>query len=162
MTLPFLQKSHAYAARLLHQAGLTVKQIPQAIEVTKTTVETWLQREMEKGNVAQAVQVLKGHLQEEGPKMAFDKLKELVLVKLIIHLGLKNNVATQIASFLLPFVLKRVAELAKKNPNLQNWWQNQTWRQRLPEPEAVKERVKSLGKRFTSSSPGEEAQALYI
>ncbi|MBA9077307.1 hypothetical protein [Rufibacter quisquiliarum] len=161
MSFPFLQKSHAYAARLLHKAGLTVTQIPQAIEVARTTVETWLSRELEKGNVQQAMQVLKGQLQEKGAQVLFDQLKELLLVKLIIHLGIRNALAGSIAGLVLPFVLKRVLELTRQNPALQNWWQEQGWQRHVPTQESIKEKIKTVSQRLSPNRTSEE-QPLFI
>jgi hypothetical protein len=161
MTFPFLQKSHAYAARLLHAAGLNAAQIPQAVQVARETVENWLNREIEKGNPQQALRVLKGQIHEKGPKLLFEELKELVLVRLMIHLGLKSNLAASIAALLLPFVLKRVSELARKNPTLQNWWQDQNWRQHIPNASDIKTKLREVKQNITQSQPARD-RALFI
>ncbi|WP_192820809.1 hypothetical protein [Rufibacter sp. LB8] len=151
--IPFLQKSHAYAARVLHAAGLTVAQIPVAVNVTRETVETWLDREVRNGNLAHAAQVLKGQVQEKAPKILFHELKELVLVRLMIHLGIRSNLAASVAALILPFVLKRVSEMARQNPALQTWWQEQTWRQHLPTAAGVKNKLRQVSQNFTSKPP---------
>ncbi|MFC6999639.1 hypothetical protein [Rufibacter roseus] len=161
MSLPFLQRSHAYAARLLHKAGLTVSQIPDAVQVTRTTVETWFSREMAKGNAQQAFQVLKGHVQEKGSQMLFEQLKELLLVKLIIHLGIKGKLATNVASLILPFVLKRVYEQFQKNGKLQTWWQDQNWKERLPTTGEIKNSLMGVKKNLSTSSTSTD-QAMFI
>lgn len=134
------------AARLLHKAGLTVSQIPQAVQVTRETVEQWLQKEMESGNAKQVLQVLKGQVQEKGPKLLLDKLQDLLLLRLMLHLGIRGAMATNIVALLLPFVLKRVYKMAQQNPTVQTWWQEQEWRHRLPTLEQIKAKVLEKGK----------------
>ncbi|WP_210464765.1 MULTISPECIES: hypothetical protein [Rufibacter] len=149
MPVPFLQRSHAFAAQLLHKAGLKATQIPQAIQVTRETVEQWLQKEMESGNAQQVLEVLKGHVQEKGPKLLFDKLKDMLLVRLMLHLGIKSAMATNIATLILPFVLKRIFDLARQNPKMQAWWREQEWREQMPTISQIKSRIKELGQSFS-------------
>ncbi|WP_207430757.1 hypothetical protein [Sabulibacter ruber] len=149
MPVPFLQRSHTFAAQLLHKAGLSVSQIPEAVQIARETVEHWLNKELESGNAQQAVLVLKGHIQEKAPQLLFDKLKDMLLLKLILRLGIKGTLATNIATLILPFVLKRVYDLARQNPKMQAWWREQEWRQRLPCVEKVKTKLKDVGQNFT-------------
>jgi hypothetical protein len=148
MPLPFLQRSHVYAANLLHKAGLTVTQIPQAVKIARETVELWLQKEMESGNAQQAVQVLKGQVKEKGTQLLLDRLKGMLLVKLMLHLGIRGAMASSVVSLLLPFVLKRVYNLARQNPKMQAWWQEQEWRERIPTTDAIKTKIKDAGKKL--------------
>ena len=127
MSLPFLKKSHAHAARLLHTAGLTISQIPHAIQVVRDTVETWVTREVANGHATETLQVLKGQVQEKGPRILFEQLRELVLVRLMIHLGLKSALASSVAALLLPFILMRVLDSLRSHPEVANWWGNQSW-----------------------------------
>ena len=151
MPVPFLQKSHEFAAQLLHKAGLTFSQIPQAVQVTRETVEQWVQKEMENGNAQQVLLVLKGHVQEKGPKLLMAKLQDMLLVRLMLHLGIRGALATNIATLILPFVLKRVYDLARQNPKMQAWWREQEWSQRLPTLAKIRSRIKEAGNRLTPS-----------
>ncbi|AKQ45425.1 hypothetical protein TH63_06895 [Rufibacter radiotolerans] len=153
MPLPFLQRSHVYAAHLLHKAGLTVSQIPQAVKIARETVELWLQKEMESGNAQQAMLVLKGHIQEKGPQLLLDRLKGMLLVKLMLHLGIRGALASNIVSLILPFVLKRVYDLARQNPRMQAWWQEQEWRERIPTVDHIKTRIRDAGKKLYPQKP---------
>lgn len=145
MSLPFLQRSHAFAAQLLHRAGLSVSQIPQAVQIARETVEQWLQKEFEGGNAQQVLLVLKGHVTEKGPQLLLDKLKDMLLLRLMVQLGIKSALATSIATLILPFVLKRVYDLARQNPKMQAWWREQSWRQRMPSMEKIKSKMKEMG-----------------
>ncbi|ALJ00486.1 hypothetical protein [Rufibacter tibetensis] len=151
MPVPFLQRSHVFAAQLLHKAGLTVSQIPQAVQVTRETVEHWLQKELESGNAQQVLLVLKGHVQEKGPKLLLGKLQDMLLVRLVLHLGIRGALATNIATLILPFVLKRVYDLARQNPKMQAWWREQEWSRRIPTIEKIRSRIKEAGTRLTPS-----------
>ncbi|GAA4298359.1 hypothetical protein [Nibribacter koreensis] len=144
MSLPFLKKSHTHAARLLHQAGLTASQIPQAIQVARDTVETWVNREVAKGHAAEALQVLKGQVQGKGPKLLLEQLRELLLVRLMIHLGLKSVLASSIAALLLPFILKRVLDSLASNPNVSGWWANLNVKQHLPSTLEIKSKIEAV------------------
>ncbi len=161
MPFPFLQRSHAYAARLLHQAGLTVSQIPAAVNVVRTTVETWFQREIASGNQQQALQVLKGQVKEKAPGFLFAQLKEMVLLRLILHLGIRSALASNIAVLLLPFVLKRVYEQVQKNESAANWWQEQTWKQHLPTSQKVKQKFQDIKNNLRPTRP-EKDQTLFL
>ncbi|RNI27817.1 hypothetical protein EFA69_17085 [Rufibacter immobilis] len=164
MSVPFLQRSHAFAAQSLHRAGLTVSQIPQAVQIARETVEQWLQKELESGNTHEALQVLKGHVQEKGAQMLFDKLKDMLLVRLVLHLGIKSALATNIVTLLLPFVLKRVYDLARQNPKMQAWWREQEWRQHMPTMEKVRNIIKEVGQNLKPASRKTTStdQALFI
>lgn len=139
------------AAQVLHKAGLTVRQIPRAIQIARETAEQVLRKELEDGNTQHVISVLKGHIQEKGPKLLFDKLKDLLLLRLMLHLGIRSALATNIAALVLPFVLKRVFELARKNPRMQEWWQEQEWNERMPNLETIKSRIREMGQKFTSN-----------
>ncbi len=134
-----------FCAQLLHRAGLTVHQIPEAVQVARETVEGWLQRELDRGNAQQVLQVLKGQITDKAPQLLFDKLKDMLLLKLMLRLGIKGALATNIATLLLPFVLKRVYDLARQNPKMQAWWREQEWRQRVPTVEKVKAKLLDVG-----------------
>ncbi len=81
--------------------------------------------------------------------MLFDKLQDMLLLRLMLHLGIRGALATNIATLVLPFVLKRVFEMARKNPQMQAWWQEQEWRQQVPTPEDLKARLRKLGQNLT-------------
>jgi transposase len=156
MSLPFLKKSHAHAARLLHEAGLTVSQIPQAIHVARDTVETWVNREVAKGHATQALEILKGQVQEKGHKILFEQLRELVLVRLMIHLGVKSVLASSIATLLLPFVMKRMLDVLARNPEVSAWWANLNLRQHLPTTEEIKAKLDAATNALTSKNAKED------
>ncbi|MBC3541681.1 hypothetical protein ACFSC6_01870 [Rufibacter sediminis] len=163
MPVPFLQKSHAYAAQVLHKAGLKFSQIPEAIQITRETVEVWLQKELANGNAQQVLLVLKGQVQEKGPKLLLDKLQDMVLIRLMLHLGIRGALATNIATLVLPFVLKKVFDQARRNPKVQAWWQEQQWREQIPTLEKIKSKMQQFGSTLTpvrKSTEGE--QPLFI
>ncbi|RNI30535.1 hypothetical protein [Rufibacter latericius] len=163
MPVPFLQRSHVFAVQVLRKAGLKLSQIPKAIQVTRDTVEQWIQKELESGNAQHVLLVLKGQVQEKAPKLLLNKLKDMLLVRLMLHLGIRGALATNVVGLLLPFVLKRVYDLARQNPKMQAWWQEQEWRQQIPSVEKIKSRIQQAGKNFAPGLQKPDGdQALFI
>jgi transposase len=159
MSILFLSQSQRQAAALLRKAGLSQLPIAATIQLTRETAENWLHQEMEQGNLPLIFQMVKGDCLEKDSQLLFDELKDLVVAKYIMRLQLDYDLASQTATVLLPFILKRMVELMQKNPQFKMWWENMDLRKHLPSREFLKTRFRNMGSSWHGKSSENNAFA---
>ncbi|AKD04751.1 hypothetical protein POKO110462_07995 [Pontibacter korlensis] len=101
--------------RLQHWTRLQQTQIQQAILVTKDTVMEYLRQQLERGNWRDVQEVLRGKPMTRAGKFLYHELRNRVIGKLIMRLGVRKVIAVALALVLLPLILAQVAgELIKR------------------------------------------------
>ena len=104
--------------RLLHWSQLKQEQLSQAIFISKDSVVSFLQRQLEKGNWDAVRDVLKGKPMTKTGKLILGELRNNIATNLIMRLGLRKVIAVGIAIVLLPLILAKVGgEIVSKLKN---------------------------------------------
>lgn len=94
---------------------LRQEQLSQAFFITKDTVLQFLKRQIERGNWREVQEVLKGKPMTRTGKFIYHEMRDLVIGKLIMRLGLRKIIAAALVIVLLPIILAQVAgELIRK------------------------------------------------
>ncbi|RNI30537.1 hypothetical protein [Rufibacter latericius] len=155
MSLLFLSQSQRQVTALLRKAGMDKINIPDTIQLTRETAETWLHQEMEQGNLPLVSQMVKDNCLGKDSHFLFDELKDMVVAKYIIRMGMDYNTASKTAEVILPFILKLLVELMQKNPMFRMWWETMDLRKHLPSKEEIKSKIRTVGKSFTGNSSSE-------
>ncbi|ALJ00488.1 hypothetical protein [Rufibacter tibetensis] len=155
MSLLFLSQSQRQAAALLRKAGMDQVHIPNTIQLTRETAEIWLHQEMEQGNLPLVFQMVKSDCLEKDSQLLFDELKDLVVAKYIVRMGMEYEIASKTATIILPFILKRMVELMHKNPQFKMWWDNMELRKHLPSREGIKTKLRNVGQSLSGNQASE-------
>ncbi|WP_210464767.1 MULTISPECIES: hypothetical protein [Rufibacter] len=155
MSLLFLSQSQRQVTALLRKAGMDNINIPNTIQTTRETAENWLYQEMEQGNLPLVFQMVKGECLEKDSQLLFDELKDVVVAKYIMRMGMAYDAASKTASVILPFILKAMVELLQKNPMFKNWWDNLDLRKHLPSKEDIRSKIRTVGKSFSGNQSSE-------
>ncbi len=140
---------------MLRKAGMDNIHIPNTIQITRETAETWLHQEMEQGNLPLVFQMVKGESLEKDSQLLFDELKDMVVAKYIMRLQMNYADASKTATAILPFVLKVLVELMQKNPMFRMWWENLDLRKHLPSKEDIKSKIRTVGKSLSGNQASE-------
>ncbi|WP_181306290.1 hypothetical protein [Rufibacter sp. XAAS-G3-1] len=155
MSQLFLSQSQRQVTALLRKAGMDNIHIPNTIQITRETAETWLHQEMEQGNLPLVFQMVKGESLEKDSQLLFDELKDMVVAKYIMRLQMNYADASKTATAILPFVLKVLVELMQKNPMFRMWWENLDLRKHLPSKEDIKSKIRTVGKSLSGNQASE-------
>ncbi|WP_460922211.1 hypothetical protein [Pontibacter brevis] len=94
---------------LLAWSRLRQEQLTEAVSVTKDTVSEFLKRQIERGNWKEVQEVLRGKPMTTAGKFLLEELRDSVVSKLIIRLGLRKVIAAGLVVVLLPLILAKVA-----------------------------------------------------
>ena len=106
----FLPKNSGMKLRSLQQwTKLRQEQLSEAIFITKDTVLGFLKRQIERGNWREVLEVLKGKPMTQAGRFLFTELRDKVIRKIIIRLGLRPVMAVAVTLVLLPLILAKVA-----------------------------------------------------
>lgn len=84
-------------------------QLQEAASVMTDTVTDFLRRQMEKGNWETVREVLRGKPMTKAGKFLLEELRDNLVTKLIIKLGLRKVFAVGLVMVLLPLILAKVA-----------------------------------------------------
>ena len=84
-------------------------QLQEAVSVMTDTVTDFLRRQMEKGNWETVREVLRGKPMTKAGKFLLEELRDNLVTKLIIKLGLRKVFAVGLVVVLLPLILAKVA-----------------------------------------------------
>ena len=88
---------------------LRQEQITEAISITKDTVTEFLKRQIERGDWKTVQEVLRGKPMTTAGKFLLEELRDSVVSKLILRLGLRKVIAVGLVVVLLPLILAKVA-----------------------------------------------------
>jgi len=102
------------------QFGLKGKQAFDIIALTSSTVKEILQAELKNGNYNGVVTFLKSTPAQIGTNLLVDKIMQRLVSRLILRFGLPGGVALNIATLLLPFILKRIGKKALTTGKVQD------------------------------------------
>jgi len=95
--------------QLQHWGRLRQEQVGQAYYLTKDTVLHFLRRQLERGNWREVQEVLRGKPMTRAGQFLYHELRDRVVGKLIMRLGLRKIIAVGLAMVLLPIILAQVA-----------------------------------------------------
>lgn len=95
--------------QLQHWGRLRQEQVSQAYYLTKDTVLQFLRRQLERGNWREVQEVLRGKPMTKAGQFLYHELRDRVIGKLIMRLGLRKIIAVGLAMVLLPVILAQVA-----------------------------------------------------
>lgn len=95
--------------KLQYWGRLRQEQMSQAFYITKDTVLQFLRHQMERGNWREVQEVLKGKPMTKAGRFVYHELRDRVIRKLILRLGLRKIIAAGLALVLLPVILAQVA-----------------------------------------------------
>ena len=84
-------------------------QLQEAASLMTDTVTDFLRRQMEKGNWETVREVLRGKPMTKAGKFLLEELRDNLVTKLIIKLGLRKVFAVGLVVVLLPLILAKVA-----------------------------------------------------
>ena len=120
-----------------------VKEMTEAIKITRDSIVQVLRHELQEGRFHEVLAVLKGHMQAApGQHLILNHIKDLVVHKLMMRLGLRKVMAVGIAAILIPLVLAKIAQFALKDGRLINLFQALDLQERFSAVSAVKEGLK--------------------
>ncbi len=115
--------NNGFRERIQSQAerfGLKGKQAFDIIALTSNTVKEILQAELKNGNYNGVVTFLKSTPGQIGTNLLVDKIMQRLVSRLILRFGLPGGVALNIATLLLPFILKRIGKKALTTGKVQD------------------------------------------
>lgn len=92
---------------LLSWGKLRQEQVTEAAAITKDTVADFIKRQAERGEWQEIQQVLHGKPMTRVGHILMAELKDRVVQRLILRLGLRPVMAVAIAAILLPLILAK-------------------------------------------------------
>ncbi|TPE45803.1 hypothetical protein [Pontibacter mangrovi] len=95
--------------RLQQWARLRQEQMSDAIYLTKNTVLDYLLHQLERGNWRGVQDVLHGKPMTRAGKFMYSELRDRVVGRLIMRLGLRKAIAVVLALVLLPVILAQAS-----------------------------------------------------
>lgn len=113
----------AFRNQLQNQAtklGIKGRQAIDILALTSNTIKEILQAEVKNGNYAGVVKFLKSPPVQMGTNLLADKIMQRLVSRLILRFGLPGGVAVNVATLLLPFLLKRLSKKALNSGNVQD------------------------------------------
>lgn len=106
----FIPKNADEKLRSVLQWGrLRQEQIGEVILITKDTVIGFLKRQIERGNWREVMEVLKGKPMTQAGRFMLHELRDKIVRRLIVRLGLRPVIAAGLVLVLLPIILAKVA-----------------------------------------------------
>ena len=115
--------NNGFRERIQDQAekfGIKGKQAFDIIALTSSTVKEILQAELKNGNYNGVVTFLKSTPVKTGTNLLVDKIIQRLVGRLILRFGLPGGVALNVATLLVPFILKRLSNKALKSGQVQD------------------------------------------
>ena len=115
--------NNGFRERIQNQAeqfGLKGKQALDIISLTSNTIKEILQAELKNGNFNGVVTFLKSTPVQMGTNLLADKIMQRLVGRLILRFGLPGGVALNVATLLLPFIIKRLGKKALKTGKVQD------------------------------------------
>ncbi|PRY15706.1 hypothetical protein CLV24_102330 [Pontibacter ummariensis] len=103
------QEAYQKLQPLLLKTKLKQEQLSKAIFITKDSIISFLKRQVEQGNWQEVQEILKGKPMTEAGSFLVEELRDSVVSKLILRLGLRKFIAVGIALVLLPLLLARLS-----------------------------------------------------
>ena len=94
------------------QFGIKGKQAIDIISLTTSTIKEILQAELKNGNYNGVVTFLKSETIQVGSNLVVDKVIQRLVGRLILRFGLPGGVALNLATLLVPFLIKRISKKA--------------------------------------------------
>ena len=92
---------------LLHWGKLRQEQLREAASITKDTIVDFIRRQAARGEWQEIQQVLRGKPMTRAARFMMKELRDKVVQKLIMRLGLRPVIAMAIAAVLLPLILAK-------------------------------------------------------
>ncbi|WP_266205661.1 hypothetical protein [Pontibacter kalidii] len=103
------RKSWPRLQQLQRWGQLRQEQMTLAFYITKDTVLQYLRHQIERGNWREVQEVLKGKPMTKAGQFLYHELRDKVIGKLIMRLGLRKVIAMALVIILLPIILAQVA-----------------------------------------------------
>ncbi|MCC9138252.1 hypothetical protein ACFSKU_14420 [Pontibacter silvestris] len=103
----FPKDSEAKLQSLIRWAKLGQEQVSQAVVITKDTIISFLKRQAERGNWDEIQQVLKGKPMTKTGKLLLNELRDSLVSRFILRLGLRPVIAIALAAVLLPVIFSK-------------------------------------------------------
>ena len=100
--------------------GLKGKQAIDIISLTTSTIKEILQTELKNGNYNGVVAFLKSKPVQFGTDLLVDKIIQRLVGRLILRFGLPGGIALNLATMLVPFLLKRISKKALQSGKVQD------------------------------------------
>ncbi len=92
---------------LLQWGKLRQEQLSEAASITKDTIVDFIRRQAARGEWQEIQQVLRGKPMTKAARFMMKELRDKVVQKLIMRLGLRPIIAVAIAAVLLPLILAK-------------------------------------------------------
>jgi hypothetical protein len=131
--------------------GIKGKQAIDIISLTTSTLKEILQAELKNGNYNGVVAFLKSTPVQAGTNLVVDKIIQRLVGRLILRFGLPGGVALNLATLLVPFLIKRIGKKALKSGKVQDLFNSVGVTNQLEKVSILKNQVKD---KFT---PGKAA-----
>ncbi|GEO06652.1 hypothetical protein AAE02nite_43160 [Adhaeribacter aerolatus] len=115
--------NNGFRERIQDQAekfGVKGKQAFDIISLASGTVKEILQAELKNGNYNGVVTFLKSAPVQAGTNLVADKIIQRLVGRLILRFGLPGGVALNVATLLVPFIIKRLSKKALKSGKVQD------------------------------------------
>ncbi len=115
--------NNGFRERIQNQAekfGIKGKQAFDIISLTSNTIKEILQAELKAGNFNGVVTFLKSTPVQVGTNLLVDKIMQRLVSRLILRFGFPNIVALNVATLLVPFLVKRIGKKALKTGKVQD------------------------------------------
>jgi hypothetical protein len=100
--------------------GLKGKQAIDIISLSSNTIKEILQAELKNGNYNGVVAFLKSTPVQVGTNLLIDKIVQRLVGRLIIRFGLPGGIALNLATLLVPFLIKRLSKKALTTGQVQD------------------------------------------
>lgn len=143
--------NNGFRERIQDQAeklGVKGKQALDIISLTTSTVKEILQAELKNGNYSGVVSFLKSTPVQFGTNLLADKIMQRLVGRLILRFGIPGGMALNIATLLVPFILKRISKKALKSGKVQDLLNSIGVTNQLEKFQILKNQVKD---KFTSN-----------
>lgn len=101
--------------------GIKGKQALDIISLTKSTIKEILKAELKNGNYNGVVAFLKSAPVQAGTNTVINKIIQRLVSRLILRFGLPGGIALNVATLLVPFILKRISKKALKSGKVQDF-----------------------------------------
>ncbi|QNF35226.1 hypothetical protein HUW51_21820 [Adhaeribacter swui] len=101
--------------------GMKSQQVLDILTLTKSAIKEELQAEIKNGQYKVVLQFLVDQSVRHGKNLLFDKIIQKVAARLILRLGIPGGLAVNIATLLVPVLLKGVSKKVLKNTDIQTW-----------------------------------------
>lgn len=124
------------------QFGLKGKQAFDIISLTKSTVKEILRAELKNGNYDGVVAFLRSTPVQVGTNLVVEKIVQRLVSRLILRFGLPGGAALNVATLLVPFIIKRISKKAFKSGKVQDFLSSVGVKDRTEKLDILKNQVK--------------------